>query len=291
MIYLSHKPAPPLHLAVEAIWLYSGYQPPHRLERILPSGTIEWVINLREKRFRCYDPKTFQTMADHPGAIIAGPRSRVQIIDTEQQTEIMGVHLRPGGQRLLTGIPAHEFAERDVPLENLWGSRADDFRQQLIAAPTPREKLLSLERLLAERLCLDRRPHRAVPEALRRLEPSDTPLRQADLAAELGLSSRRFIEVFTACVGLTPKVYARIRRFQKALISIHGTASFDWARLALDCGWCDQAHMIRDFKQFSGLTPAQYGRLQGEFMLHVPIEERGQICPIPASELVSECPR
>jgi AraC-like DNA-binding protein len=291
MIYLSHQPQAPLHLAVEAIWLYAGYRPPHRLERVLPSGTIEWVINLREDVFRCYHPETYRPIDDQPGALIAGPRSRVQVIDTEQQTEIMGVHLRPGGMRYLSAVPAHEFADRDVPLENLWGRWAGDLREQLMVASTPKEKVLALERLLAERFCPERRPHRAVAAALPRLEPGGAPLKQAELAADLGLSARRFIEVFTSSVGLTPKVYARIRRFQKALRTIHGAGDLDWADLAFDCGWYDQAHMIRDFKEFSGLTPSEYGRLQGEFMLHVPVEEQGQICPIPGGQSVAECTR
>lgn len=280
MIYLSHQPRPPLGLAVEAIWLFSGYRPAHRLERVLPSGTIEWVINLRADVFHSYDPRDLHRCETQPGSLIAGPRSRVQVIDTSQQAEIMGVHLRPAGLGMLSRIPADEFAEKDVPLECVWGRFADQCREELIEAGSPREKILTLERLLTERLSLGRLPHRVIPEALRRLEPGETPLNLAGLAADLGLSSRRFIEVFTESIGLSPKVYARIRRFQKALRRIHGSPRADWADLAFDCGWYDQAHMIRDFRQFADLTPAEYGRSQGEFMLHVPVEERGQNCPI-----------
>lgn len=287
MLYLSHKPSPPLHLAVEAIWLYAGYHPPHQLERVLPSGTIEWVINLREDIFRCYHQETFQPIDDQPGMLIAGPRSRVQVIDTEQQAEIMGVQLKPGGLRYLTPESAREFADLDVPLEAIWGSDATQLREELVAAPSPWAKVLRLEHFLVQRMNLDRAPHPAVAEALRRLEPSELPWKQADLADDLGLSSRRFIEVFTTSIGLTPKVYARIRRFQKALGTIHRRQHRSWADLAFDCGWYDQAHMIRDFKQFSGLTPSQYESLNGEFMLHVPIEERGQICPIPDAQPVA----
>ncbi|TVR52584.1 MAG: AraC family transcriptional regulator [Puniceicoccaceae bacterium] len=291
MIYLSYRPSPPLSLAVEAIWLYAGYSPPHRLERVLPSGTIEWVINLRADRFLCYHPETYEPVEATAGALVAGPRASVQIIDTEQQREIMGVHLRPGGMQILTGIPADAVAGRDVPLEELWGGRAAILRERLLGVPTPQEKIREVERWLAGDLRVERTPHRAVAEALRRLEADEAPVKLGDLAAELGLSSRRFIEVFTAGVGLTPKVYASIRRFQKALRTIHRTARCGWADLAIDCGWYDQAHMIRDFKRFSGLTPAEYARLQGDFMLHVPVEERGQICPIPKPEVMVGCRR
>lgn len=287
MIYLTHTPAPPLHLAVASIWLYAGYCPPHRLERVLPSGTLEWVINLREDRFLCYDPGSLRPIGHQPGSIMVGPRCSVQVIDTEHQSEIMGVHLRSGGLRYLSQMPADEFADRDVPLDEIWKRFSADVRDALLAAPTPRAKLLTLERFLSARMSLARPQHPAVGEALRRLEPRENPLKQAELAAELGLSCRRFIQVFTASVGLTPKVYARIRRFQKALRCIHRASSFDAADVAFECGWYDQAHMIRDFKQFAGLTPAQYARLQGEFLGHVPVEERGQICPIPDAQPVA----
>lgn len=74
------------------------------------------------------------------------PRSSVQVIDTEQQTEIMGAHLRPGGMHYLSPVPASEFAERDVPLECLWGAEARHLREQLIAGDTE-----SLHRLAKSR--------------------------------------------------------------------------------------------------------------------------------------------
>jgi AraC-like DNA-binding protein len=75
---------------------------------------------------------------------------------------------------------------------------------------------------------------------------------------ETGLSERRFIEVFHEQVGLTPKAFCRVRRFQRVLKSVHGAREVDWAQVALDCGYYDQPHFIHDFRGFSGLTPAQY---------------------------------
>jgi AraC-like DNA-binding protein len=291
MIYQTRKPTLPLASAVESIWIYSGYRPPHSLERVLPSGTIEWVINLHEDRLRCYNPETLQPLQTLPGSLIAGPRSSFQVIDTEQQTEIMGVHFRAGGMRYFSSIPADEFAELDVPLDCLWGRSVNELREQLTAGRTPHAKIQVLETWLTQKFCDRRKPHRCVAEAVRRLEPGESPTNLAALAADLGLSSRRFIEVFRESVGLTPKVYARLRRFQSALQRIHGAKNLNWADIAFDGGWCDQAHLIRDFKQFSGLTPAEYGRMQGEFTLHVPVEERGQICPIPDSEHTVESAR
>ena len=76
----------------------------------------------------------------------------------------------------------------------------------------------------------------------------------------MGLSHRRFIEVFSAEVGLTPKLYGRIQRFQRASASTQGQPLPDWSKIAAECGYFDQSHLIRDFMAFSGLSPAEFLR-------------------------------
>lgn len=78
-----------------------------------------------------------------------------------------------------------------------------------------------------------------------------------DIARAVDLSPRRFIEVFTAEVGLTPKLFGRVQRFQHAFASSRNTAKVNWAQLALDVGYFDQSHLIHEFVEFSGLTPVE----------------------------------
>jgi AraC-like DNA-binding protein len=74
------------------------------------------------------------------------------------------------------------------------------------------------------------------------------------------LSHRRLIQVFTAEVGMTPKLFGRIQRFQRALHAAQAVDAPDWAGLALGGKYCDQAHLIRDFVAFSGLSPTELSR-------------------------------
>jgi transcriptional regulator GlxA family with amidase domain len=83
-------------------------------------------------------------------------------------------------------------------------------------------------------------------------------LKVRDLARRVGLSQRRFIQLFTAEVGLTPKLYGRVRRFQRARELVRKATEPDWAAVALECGFFDQSHLIRDFGEFSGLSPVAY---------------------------------
>ena len=93
------------------------------------------------------------------------------------------------------------------------------------------------------------------------------------MTTQLGLSPKRFISLFEEAVGLTPKVFCRVLRFQDVLSLIEQGQPIGWADLALDCGYFDQAHFIHDFQAFSGLTPQAYLAQRSLFRNHVPLPE------------------
>lgn len=185
------------------------------------------------------------------------------MIDTAEETSVIGVHFKPGGAFPFLGVPVGELADLHVDLEALWGSAALELRERLCAAATPAERFALLERALTARLCCPLEHHRAVPVALRALGRPDARPRIRDVAQDPGLSHRRLVEVFTAEVGLTPKLFCRVQRFQRALAFVRQSAEApNWAMQALDCGYFDQSHLIHDVLTFSGLTPAAYFRQQ-----------------------------
>src|SRR6516165_3438802 len=97
MISYFHTPGPPLSQFVELFWYYEGVTLPHTKERLLPQGSVELVINLREDRCRVYDHVRQEEYQSLPGAIVCGPHSNFFIIDIAGQEEVIGVHFRPGG--------------------------------------------------------------------------------------------------------------------------------------------------------------------------------------------------
>jgi AraC-like DNA-binding protein len=90
---------------------------------------------------------------------------------------------------------------------------------------------------------------------------------------QIGLSARRFADVFAKEVGLTPKLFCRVRRFQRVLRVIRVGQEIDWAEIALSCGYYDQAHFNHDFRAFSGINPSTYLAACTPHMSHVPILE------------------
>ena len=115
------------------------------------------------------------------------------------------------------------------------------------------------------------RQHPAVMYALTEFSGVPHTRSVGDVIDRIGLSIRHFIQVFDKEVGLTPKLYCRIQRFQHAIRLAHQGEDIDWADLAATSGYYDQSHMIRDFQEFSGLNPSAYLRDRGPHLNHVPL--------------------
>jgi AraC-like DNA-binding protein len=266
MLYLTYTPAWPLLDFVEDFWLYDGYTQPHLMERILPSGTIELVINLRDDELRIYDAAHPNLYKRFPGTLVSGAYGRFFVIDTAEEASIMGVHFKPGGAFPFLGLPAGELADTHVDLETLWGRSAIKLRERLCDAATPLERFRLLEEALLAHLFRPLEHHYAVPTALDAFGQKDARATVRDVSRHIGLSQRRFIQVFTEEVGLTPKLFSRVQRFHRALALVRQATAPDWAQLAVNCGYFDQSHLIRDFLMFSGLSPMDYLRRQNHLL-------------------------
>jgi AraC-like DNA-binding protein len=258
-MFRHREPSPPLRDFVELLWLYQGYSPGHARERLLPSGTVELVVNLRD---------------DEPGfrePILAGPHSEAFILDTAHAASVIGAHFKPGGAFPFLGMPAAEVHNRTVSLSDLWGSRAFELKERILEAPSVDAKFDVLERALL-RSARALTTHPAVRFALRELG-DDRPGSVGEVTNRIGMSQRCFIERFKNEVGLTPKLFSRVRRFQSVISRLHGEYEVDWVEVALDAGYFDQAHFIHDFRAFSGLNPSAYLALQSAHKNHVPLPD------------------
>jgi AraC-like DNA-binding protein len=100
--------------------------------------------------------------------------------------------------------------------------------------------------------------HPAVRFALHRFHATPGGNTISAVTDAIGLSPRRFVQVFREQVGLNPKLYCRVRRFRQVLGAIGAGGPVEWAEIALDSGYFDQAHFIHDFRAFSGINPSAY---------------------------------
>ena len=256
MLFLVHRPAPALARCVDHLWCLTD-APAHAREHVLPAGTLELVINLAEDEFRIYDRVDPRRCTRFAGAMVSGAYSQHFVIDTREHASIIGAHFKPGGALPFFGLPPGALADLHVELAQLWGAAARELREQLCCARSPELRFQLLERALLRRLSSDLELR---PAACAGLEWLDRGRRVGEVAGELALSRRRFITVFTEDVGLTPKRFARISRFQRALTRVRELHAPDFSKLAVDSGYFDQSHMIRDFVEFTGFAPAALRR-------------------------------
>src|SRR5262244_444377 len=255
-IFNFYKPKPPLSKFVDNFWLYEGHEAEHKTERILPTGTLELVINLRQNELRFYDAECPENCSRLSGAVVSGAHGRG--FTPSEEVFIIGVHFKPGGAFPFLGLPAGDLADTHVDLETLWGPSAGLLRERLCEARTSAERFQLLQEALLSRLFHGVEQHYAVSAALEMFGKNQAGPRVREAAKYLGLSQRRFIQVFKAEVGMTPKLFSRIQRFQQTRIFIQQSPSINWADLAVDLGYFDQSHLIREFLEFSGLSPTGY---------------------------------
>jgi AraC-like DNA-binding protein len=271
MIVAHHIPKAPLAAFIKLFWYWDGYSQPHARERLLPDGSVTLVFNLRQDHIDFFDSADLSVSQTTRGHVITGARSRCFIVDTASMVATLGVQFHPGGAFPFCTMPVTELSEQHVSLDDLWGDTANDVRYRLLEPTTPQEKFRVVEQWLLDRLAKPLERHPAVEYAMSEFLCHRSALPVSTIAERIGFSQRRFIQLFSDRVGLTPKRFSRIRRFQWVLEQLRGKRDVDWTDLALACGYYDQAHFIHDFHEFSGLTPSAYLASQTPHLNHVPV--------------------
>lgn len=168
------------------------------------------------------------------------------------------VDFTPIGAYLFLGIPAHEIADRVVHLEDVLGPDGSRLTAQLEDTPDWATRFDIVEALVLRRLALAPQADESIAWAWSRIEKSQGLVSISKLSERLGWTPRRLIEGFRQEIGLPPKQMARIVRFSRAVNMLSPDEAPALAEIAATCGYYDQAHLSREFREFAGSTPTQY---------------------------------
>ena len=187
---------------------------------------------------------------------IAGPRTHAHFKNASGVERAVILLLKPGWSAPLFGVAANELTDRIVMLEDIWGLAGRDLACELLHARSLPEIIDRLGHAIARRT-----PHlfesssaRLARRAIVLLEGGET--RVESVAERLGVTARHLRRAFTESVGIGPKEFARTVRLQRAIET--AATSNDWARIAADTGYYDQAHLIAEFRELVGLTPGAF---------------------------------
>lgn len=259
MRFLSRTPPAALAPFVEHLWWFDGDLDDGK-ERVLPSGRGQLLVNLHEDEMRTYDASGRAVAERCRGATLAGASGAPVVIDTAEQRRIVGVSFRPGGAWPFLRMPVDAVGTGSVELGEIWGRPGEVVRERLLGARGACATLDALAAILIEQIARPPVTDRAVEHAIVALERGASV---ASIVESTGLAQRTLLRRFRERVGISPKRYARIRRFQRVLSVAGRGAPLDWARVAQDLGFADQAHLIHDFRAFAGISPTAYRAVAG----------------------------
>lgn len=267
MIYKIYQPRSPLSRFVEFFWMREGDNLSVVQTRLLPIGTMELVINLNEDSIPLFDRQSRIQQGSTNGAMLCGTHSESFIIRDANKISVMGVHFKAGGGAVFFDLPVSELYNERISLNRVWKTRASELRDRLLQHSSPERRFWVLEQFLMQMM---RSPddHPVVNFALQQFQKSAN-LTISAVIEQTGLSARYFNQLFRNQVGITPKLFCRIQRFQNALDMMLVKTPVDWMEIVLTCGYFDQAHFIHDFRAFADCTPTEYLNQRGFHPCHV----------------------
>jgi AraC-like DNA-binding protein len=244
--YREIPPAPPLSPFIEAFWTLdsddSSDGPP---QRVVPDGHAELILNLSTPFEYCDDAGHWHRQ---PRLFFAGQIRGPLLLRAAGPARIIGVRFTPHGAAAMLRAPMHELAGRFTPIDNFFPALHRALKQALDS----RDPIRAVEGTL---LRIAHHADPAVAAAVECITASRGTISLNSLANDLNLSSRQFERRFHTAVGLAPKTFCSLKRFVE-VFRVIGDGDPRWVDTALACGYYDQAHLIRDFKRFSGETPA-----------------------------------
>jgi len=252
MLYREIQPTPALARFVECFWTLEndGSTTVAQPERLLPDGCVELILNFGE-RFR--EHKDDGEEERQPQHLLVGQMTRPILIAPTGSVQLLGIRFHPGGTFPFFGIPMQELTNRVTDLEAL----SSEFQSELIRCGDEASSLLKIamvEKLLIERVRCYKHDPRLV-SLVTKLVQNGGQVSVDQLATDAGLSSRQLERRFLLEVGIGPKLLSRILRFQQIFRAVDRHDE-GWAAVAAECGYYDQAHLIRDFREFARQTPA-----------------------------------
>ena len=231
---------------------YTGYversaEPLCRRE--VPSGDVTLILS----------PESRLSLPDgRHTSFVAALHDSHTLVEHDGFQEGIEVRLTPLGARALFGMPMYELTNRVVDVEDLLGRRGEELVARLWDADSWQRRFAVLDQVIAARLDRAPRTPSELAWAWGRMRSSAGRAAVSALADELGWSHRRLIARFREGIGLAPKTLGRVLRFERVSHVLQQVEEPRLAEVALDCGYYDQAHLNRDFRQFAGTTPGEY---------------------------------
>lgn len=242
---------------VESILYFKGLNPNHSVERIVPTGHVFVVFELDNIPRNTYDNKTLQPLETYTKVWVSGTHRNFISISAHQQSEMLAIQFKSAGAFPFLHCPLQDLNDKVVPAQEIFGSEVLELREKIFMEENPQAKFNLVSNWLESRFD----SKKEAPEylltfiELLQKEPVSNLNRIMD---SYPTTQKQLIQHFKKYVGLTPKYYHRILRFNEILKIINKNESLSWTEVAYSCDYSDQSHFIKEFALFSGFNPLKF---------------------------------
>lgn len=256
MNYQTYRPGKSLSTLVKCYWtLQNPKEKQLQKQTIVPDGCMEMIFHQGDVYNQYTEDGSFITQ---PRCFVIGQLTRPLEIEPTGKTDIFAVRFHPEGFMPLTSIPLKELENTAAPLARMFGKDAQDIEQKILDSPLISEKIEHIETFLLKRLTDKQTIDRVIALTVDAILTGNGRLSVEDLSSQININRRQLERRFSATIGLSPKQLSKIIRFQATLKTLLSRNFTSLTVLAHEGEYYDQAHFIKDFKEFTGLTPREF---------------------------------
>ncbi|EAY31668.1 helix-turn-helix domain-containing protein [Microscilla marina] len=264
-------PPYPLNQLVESVLFYDQYSPTHQVERLLPDGSLNLIVELHGVAQHIYDNRLLTPISTHKHAWLSGMHSGYISIDSGIGTSMLIIRFLPQGAYPFLHFPVTELNDLVIEADLVFGQHIARLREQLLANPSSETRFELVYRWLQARFKAEFLPPQAINYTLGQIHQNNDTHTFKNFHQQLGYSQKHLIALFKKYVGFRPKQYQQITRFNLALAHIAQGQGVQLTALGYDCGYYDQAHFIKEFKKFAGFSPKKFIREKGDYIHYLPL--------------------
>jgi len=226
------------------------------MQRVVPSGSMELTFYLKTKpRIKQVGQADFQAHS-----MITGQLIQPYDVEVSDDLDLFSVTFQPHGAMRFFDLPLTELMNYSVALSELIGKEAEALEDEFYLACSFRERIRIAEKFILKRIIRQDKnvDYERIHHCIRQVNQFKGKIKIAHLADEVCLSRKQFERIFSHNIGTSPKQFLKIVRFQNAIFHKQQEPDLALTSLAYLCGYCDQPHMINDFKVLSGSTPSEF---------------------------------
>lgn len=256
----------PLSDYIQTIWAmqseseHDGYP----RSQIMPDGIVEIVFHYETPLYTYQDDIKFL----QPQSFAISMMRKYVEIESSGKSGFISVRFFPWGAHHFFDKPVREFLDQTIDATILWGDHSKEIITTLKACSTLEERFKATESFLNERL-LEHKKESSIEDVIKRIRQAKGQLGIEEICEETGLSKKQLERKFLSTAGTTPKIFSRICRFLNLCQHLETYKGKTFAELTHDCGYFDQSHFIKEFKEFSGYTPKEFFKKENVYFTEV----------------------